>query len=73
VRVIVDPADRAVPPAALLAMAPSGNTDVSTMLWDILARPSQLSLLMRLAADGLAARAALVRLRRALGPSFSYD
>jgi hypothetical protein len=72
VRVIIDPADRAVPPAALLAMAPGGGTDVSAMLWDILARPSQLSLLMRLAADGLAARTALIRLRRALGPSFSY-
>jgi hypothetical protein len=73
VRVIVDPADRAVPPAELLGMAPGGSTDVSAMLWDILARPSQLSLLIRLAADGLAARVAVVRLRRALGPSFSYD
>jgi hopanoid-associated phosphorylase len=71
VRVIIDPAHRAVPPAALLAMAPGGSTDVSAMLWEILARPSQVSPLMRLAADAIAARAALVRLRRALGPSFS--
>jgi len=73
VRVIIDPAHRAVPPAALLAMAPGGSTDVSAMLWDILARPSQVSPLMRLAADAFAARAALVRLRRALGPSFSWE
>jgi hopanoid-associated phosphorylase len=73
VRVIIDPAHRAVPPAALLAMAPGGNTDVSAMLWEILARPSQVSPLMRLAADAIAARAALVRLRRALGPSFSWE
>ena len=73
VRVIVDPAHQAVPPAALLAMAPGGSTDVSAMLWEILARPSQVSPLMRLAADAIAARAALVRLRRALGPSFSWE
>ena len=73
VRVIIDPAHQAVPPAALLAMAPSGSTDVSAMLREILARPSQVSPLMRLAADAIAARAALVRLRRALGPSFSSE
>jgi adenosylhomocysteine nucleosidase len=59
VRVIIDPAHRAVPPAALLAMAPSGSTDVSAMLREILTRPSQVSPLMRLAADAIAARAAL--------------
>jgi adenosylhomocysteine nucleosidase len=73
VRVIIDPAHRTVPPAALLAMAPGGSTDVCAMLWEILARPSQVSPLMRLAADAIAARAALVRLRRALGPSFSWE
>ena len=73
VRVIIDPAHRAVPPAALLAMAPGSSTDVSAMLREILAQPSQVSPLMRLAADAIAARAALVRLRRALGPSFSSE
>jgi adenosylhomocysteine nucleosidase len=73
VRVIIDPAHRAVPPAALLAMAPGGSTDVTAMLREILARPSQVSPLMRLAADAMAARASLVRLRRALGPSFSWE
>jgi adenosylhomocysteine nucleosidase len=73
VRVIIDPAHRAVPPAALLAMAPGGSADVSAMLWEILARPSQVSPLMRLVADAIAARAALVRLRRTLGPSFSRE
>jgi nucleoside phosphorylase len=32
VRAIIDPAHRPVPPAALLAMAPGGSTDVSAML-----------------------------------------
>jgi hopanoid-associated phosphorylase len=73
VRVIIDPAHRAVPPAALLAMAPGGSTDVTAVLREILARPSQVSPLMRLAADAIAARAALVRLRRALGPGFSRE
>jgi adenosylhomocysteine nucleosidase len=72
-RVIIDPAHRAVPPAALLAMAPGGSTDVSAMAWEILARPSQVSLLMRLVADAIAARTALIRLRRTLGPTFSCD
>ena len=70
VRVVVDPADRAVPPAALLAMAPDGGADVSSMIREILTRPSQLTALLRVAADAYAARAALVRLRRALGPDF---
>jgi adenosylhomocysteine nucleosidase len=73
VRVVIDPAHRAVAPVALLAMTPYGNTDMSSMLWEILARPSQLSPLMRLAADAYAARAALVRLRRTLGPGFSCE
>jgi hopanoid-associated phosphorylase len=73
VRVIIDPAHRAVPPAALLAMAPGGSTDVTAMVWEILARPSQVSLLMRLVADAIAARTALIRLRRTLGPSFSCE
>jgi len=44
------------------AMAPGGSTDTSSMLWELLARPSQLSLLLRLAADAYA-----------LGPGFSWD
>jgi len=35
-------------------MAPGGSTDTSSMLWELLARPSQLSLLLRLAADAYA-------------------
>jgi adenosylhomocysteine nucleosidase len=70
VRVVIDPADRVVPPAALVAMAPGGGTDVASLLWEILARPSQVAALVRIAADAYAARAALLRLRRVLGPDF---
>jgi hopanoid-associated phosphorylase len=71
VRVIIDPAHRLVPPAAMLAMGPSGAADLSAMLHEILVRPWQLSALLRIAADAYAARVALIRLRRMVGPGFS--
>lgn len=70
VRVIVDPADRAVPPAALLGMRPDGRADISALLRDLMARPSQLSPLARIAVDAFAARAEMLRVRRLLGPHF---
>ena len=70
VRVIVDPAHRAIPPAALLAMAPDGRADVSAVLRDIIARPSQLSPLARIAVDAFTARVEMLRVRRLLGPHF---
>jgi len=70
VRVIVDPAHRMVPPAALLGMRPDGRTDVSGVLRDVMTRPSQLSPLARIAVDALAARAEMLRVRRLLGPHF---
>jgi hopanoid-associated phosphorylase len=72
VRVVVDPAHRPVPSAAVLAMGPGGSADLAAMLYDVLERPSQLVALMRLAADIYAARAALIRLRRAVGPCFGW-
>jgi len=70
VRVVVDPAHRAVPPAALIGMRPDGRANVSAVLRDVMARPSQLSPLARIAVDAFAARAAMVRVRRLLGPHF---
>jgi adenosylhomocysteine nucleosidase len=70
VRVIVDPAHRPVPPAALLGMRPDGRADVSAILRDIMTRPSQLRPLARVAVDAFAARAAMHRVRRQLGPHF---
>jgi hopanoid-associated phosphorylase len=70
VRVIVDPAHRPVPAAALLAMRPDGRADVSAILRDVMTRPSQLKPLARVAVDALAARAAMHRVRRLLGPHF---
>jgi adenosylhomocysteine nucleosidase len=70
VRVIVDPAHRAVPPAALLAMRPDGRADASAILRHLMTRPSQIRPLARVAVDALAARAAMHRVRRLLGPDF---
>jgi hopanoid-associated phosphorylase len=73
VRVVVDPAHRAVPEAALMAMHPGGNTEISSVLREIMARPSQLSLLVRIAFEAYVARSALLRVRRILGPEFGFS
>jgi hopanoid-associated phosphorylase len=70
VRVVVDPAHRTVPPAALIGMHPDGRANVGAVFRDLLARPSQAFSLARVAMDALAARAAMVRVRRQLGPHF---
>ena len=72
VRVVIDPAHRAVPGAALAGLRPDGRTSVSGVLRELIANPSQLSGLLRLARDGYAARRALLRVRRLLGPDFSH-
>ncbi len=70
VRVVVDPAHRTVPPAALIGMRPDGRANLFAVMRDVIARPSQLSPLARVALDAFAARAAMVRVRRQLGPNF---
>jgi hopanoid-associated phosphorylase len=72
IRVIVDPADRAIPPAALLGMGPDGGADIWAVIRNVIARPSQISLLIRLAIDAFAARAELLRVRRLLGPHMGF-
>jgi hypothetical protein len=69
-RVVVDPAHRTVPPAALIGMRPDGRANVSAVLRDLMARPSQLTPLARIAVDALAARSAMARVRRQVGPHF---
>jgi adenosylhomocysteine nucleosidase len=69
VRVITDPARRALPQAALAAMRANGTTDVVAMIRSVMKRPCELSGLARTALDAWAARAALVRGRKMLGPS----
>jgi adenosylhomocysteine nucleosidase len=70
-RVIVDPADRAIPPAALMGMGPGARADGVAVLRDLVARPSQLSLLLRVSMDAFIARSEMLRVRRLLGPHFA--
>ncbi|MEO1250926.1 MAG: squalene--hopene cyclase [Pseudomonadota bacterium] len=67
IRAIADPADRALPPAALSAVAPDGSTQVLKTLGAALRDPKQFPALMKLGADSAAATKTL---RRELGPIF---
>ena len=67
VRAIADPADRALPPAALGAVAPDGSTRVLKTLGAALRDPGQFPELMKLGEDSAAATRTL---RRDLGPLF---
>jgi adenosylhomocysteine nucleosidase len=71
-RVIIDPAHRTLPPAALAAMRADGGVNLPAVVGSLARRPSQLLLLLRLALDARAARAALFRGRRLLGPGLGF-
>jgi hopanoid-associated phosphorylase len=68
-RVITDPADRALPASAVAAMRPNGTTNIGAMIGSALMRPREIPALFQTALDALAARATLLRGRRLLGPS----
>jgi hopanoid-associated phosphorylase len=68
-RVVTDPCDRALPPAALVATRPEGTVDVQAVMRSVIREPRQLPTLFRLALDSWAARQALVPSRRFLGPN----
>ena len=72
VRVVIDPAHRVVPKAALSGMRPDGGTSITAVMLDLMARPSQLPDLLRIAVDAYAARRALLRASRILGPGFGF-
>jgi adenosylhomocysteine nucleosidase len=69
IRVITDPAVRALPVAAVAAMRPNGTTDIAAMIRTVMRRPQELPALLRTALDARAARATLMRGRQVLGPS----
>ena len=71
-RVIVDPAHRAIPRAALKGMGAGPRADGAAVMRDLFARPSQLALLLRISLDAYIARSAMQRLRRRLGPHFGF-
>lgn len=69
-RIVVDPAQRPVPPAALAALDPSGAVHPWGLLRALAADPLQLGALARLAIDAFAARKALRLVRERAGPGF---
>ena len=73
IRIIVDPAHRPLPPAALAAAAPRWNAPRRRRSCArSFAMPRQFAALMRVAFDARAARAALLRGRRLLGPRLAF-
>ncbi len=68
-RVITDPSDRALPPAALVATDADGAVDFQAIVRSLIEQPKQVPMLLRLALDSWAARRALIPSRRFLGPN----
>lgn len=62
VRAICDPAGRDLPPAALLALSPTGTIGLSVVLTSVLKKPWQIPGLLALAGDAARARRTLLRL-----------
>jgi adenosylhomocysteine nucleosidase len=71
-RVIIDPAHRALPPAALVNLRADGTPDIVAVLRSVMRQPRQLPALLRVAADARAAQLALRAGRRRLGPGLSF-
>ena len=71
VRAIADPAHRALPQAAFVAMRADGGVDLAAIVGALFREPRQLPALAQLALDARRAFAALVRARALLGADFA--
>jgi hopanoid-associated phosphorylase len=71
-RVVLDPAHRAVPPSALAGAREDGETDPLNVIKSLARRPADLPGLLRLAGDTRKASLALLRSRQALGPFLGF-
>jgi hopanoid-associated phosphorylase len=71
-RVIIDAANRDLPPAAMVGLNHDGTPNVRAVLASLMQQPGQFSALMRTALDARIARAALCRGRRLLGARLSF-
>jgi hopanoid-associated phosphorylase len=70
IRVVIDPAHRMLPDAALAGMRPDGGTNILAFMRELMAGPTQLCGLLRIACDAYAARRGLLHARRLMGPDF---
>jgi len=71
-RVIIDPAERTLPPAALVGMRADGRPDFFAVARSLIQQPRQMLSLLRVVADLRAARSALSDGRRRLGGNLSF-
>jgi adenosylhomocysteine nucleosidase len=71
-RVIIDGANKPLPPAALIGLRPDGTADVFAVVRSVVRQPGQLPALVRTALDARIARAALLRGRRMLGAGLGF-
>lgn len=68
-RAVADPAERDLPPAALIALKPGGGINLPRILLSVLARPAQIPGLLAVGKDAGRARAALVERLKGLRSS----
>ena len=71
-RVVIDPAERSLPDAALAGMRADGSTDIGAVLKSLLRHPGQLPGLLAVARDAAQAKKALVRGRGKIGTGFGF-
>jgi adenosylhomocysteine nucleosidase len=71
-RVVCDPAERGLPPAAVVGMKADGRVNLFAVLASLLRHPGQLPDLMRLAAQARTAMRVLTHCRRTLGPDLGF-
>jgi hopanoid-associated phosphorylase len=70
IRVISDPAQRALPPAAQAGLASDGRVNMTGVIYAVLAAPGQMPALVQTAADAQKAFRGLTRCRRLIGSGF---
>jgi adenosylhomocysteine nucleosidase len=71
-RVIADPVERQLSPAALVGMRPDGEIDIAAVITSLARNPTQLRALMGLAFDTRRAFAELLRCQDLLGPRLGF-
>jgi hypothetical protein len=71
-RVVIDPAERSLPEAALAGMRADGSTDIGAVLKSLLRHPSQLPGLLAVARDAAHAKKSLTRGRGRIGAGFGF-
>jgi adenosylhomocysteine nucleosidase len=67
VRAVCDPAERDLPPAALVALDPDGGIGLMAVLWSVARRPRQIAGLLAVGRDAFLARRGLVAMAERFG------